>query len=243
MSFGVGLLTGLTSIGGAVLLTPLLVVFGVRPLIAVGTDLTCSTIMKAAGAWVHWRNSTVDFRAVAELACGSFPFGLIGAWVVTHLPRGGEFDTYVRQAIGLALGLAALVFLLRTVRGSYLWISVPIRRHMRWLTVAWGAVAGLAVGMTSIGGGSLIAPLLMLRYPFSPERAVGTDLCHAAMLALVTGLVHTHFGTVDWKLAGPVLAGSLPGAFAGSYLAPRIPSRALRLSMGMCLLGTAVALF
>ena len=245
MSFVVGVLIGLTSMGGAALMTPVLILFaGVRPAIAVGTDLAYCAITKLAGAWMHWRQDTVDLRMARRLAYGSLPGGLLGVVAVTQLHSYGfDTDLFLRRAIGFVLLIVALLIILQSSRGGLIKpVGLEAARLAGWSAVVWGAVVGFSVGLTSVGSGSLIAPFLMMVYPRSPARVVGTDVFHAAILVTATAMVHSTFGNIDWHLASLLLLGSIPGVLLGSYLAPRIPERRLRMGLALLLLASGAKL-
>lgn len=243
MSFLVGILVGLTSMGGAALMTPFLILaVGVRPVLAVGTDLIYGAISKCAGAYMHWRQGTVDLRVVKRLALGSVPGSVVGFWLVQRLHLNGvDVDAYLRRAIGGVLVAVAILILIRS------FAKVPaaparVLRYERPLTIGWGAMVGLAVGLTSVGSGSLIAPFLLALYPAVPSRVVGTDLFQSWILVTAAGLMHWQAGHVQWRLMPLLLAGSVPGVLLGSYLAPRLPARTLRVGLSVVLFATGVKL-
>jgi len=238
-SFLVGALIGVTSMGGAALMTPFLVIaLGVRPVIAVGTDLIFSAATKIFGAWMHWREGTVDVKTAGWLAAGSLPGGAIGVFLIRYLHQLNlDVDRWVREGIGIGLIVVAAALLVRTLHGKS--IRAPKRlmlRHSRAATAIWGFAVGLVVGFTSLGSGSLIIPFLMVLYPQKSARAVGTDVFHAAILVAATGSLHAGAGHVDWSLLPLLLGGSIPGVMIGSYLAPRLPERPLRVGIGLLLL-------
>lgn len=243
MSFLVGLLVGLTSMGGAALMTPFLIlILGVRPVIAVGTDLAYGAITKFAGAWMHWHQSTVDLRVALYLACGSLPGGTLGFLAIRQLrSEGVDADQYLRRAIGFVLMTVAVLLFTRN------FVKIPeipgsFRRYENATIVVWGLLVGFAVGMTSVGSGSLIAPFLLALYPSAPARVVGTDVFHAALLVCATALLHVQAGNVEWHLMPMLLAGSIPGVLLGSYLAPRLPAKTLRVGLSLVLLTTGAKL-
>ena len=242
MSFAVGILIGITSMGGAALMAPFLIlVLGVRPVTAVGTDLVYGAITKIVGAWVHLRQGTVDLAAVRRLAMGSVPGGLMGSLAVVLLPHyTHNAEHYVRTAIGVLLIAVAVILLARIlVRLPEGPAGPPGGRFLYERgTVIWGWVVGFCVGATSVGSGSLMAPFLMLLYPSKTSKVVGTDVFHAAILVSVTGLVHGISGGVEWNLVPVLLAGSIPGVLAGSRLAPLVPARPLRIGLAAVLLWT-----
>lgn len=241
----VGLLIGLTGMGGGAIMTPFLIsVVGVSPVLAVGTDLIYSAVTKIVGAWLHVRQGTVDLGLVKRLALGSIPGGLLAVALIRLLPGAGmDADLAVRRALGAVLLLVAVVMLCR--------IFVTGERALpeRWRaalegrgTVIAGAIVGALVGFTSVGSGALLVPFLICVFPLSPARVVGTDVFHAAILVTVTGLAHAHGGTVDWSLAGTLLAGSIPGISIGTWIAPRAPVRILRAGLASLLLITGWSL-
>lgn len=247
MSFGVGILIGLTSMGGAALMAPFLIlVVGVRPVTAVGTDLVYGAITKIVGAWVHWKQGSVDLPVVRKLATGSVPGGIAGALLVIVLPRfTHNAEHFVKRAIGTLLVLVAVILIVRIL--SPIAPVTPSAKRLKFLsekgTVIWGAVVGFCVGMTSVGSGSLLAPFLMMLYPSKPSRVVGTDVFHAAILVSVTGLAHATSGGVEWSLIPVLLAGSIPGVLLGSRIAARVPARPLRTCLAALLLFTGYSMF
>jgi hypothetical protein len=219
----------------------LILVLGVRPVTAVGTDLAYGAITKIVGAWVHLRQGTVDLAVVRKLAAGSVPGGLLGSMAVILLPRfTHNAEHYVRTAIGVLLMVVAAILLARLL------VRFPEgtgdSRSGRFLyergTVIWGWVVGCCVGATSVGSGSLLAPFLMLLFPSRTSKVVGTDVFHAAILVSVTGLVHGVSGGVEWNLIPALLAGSIPGVLLGSRVAPLIPAQPLRAGLAAILLWT-----
>jgi uncharacterized membrane protein YfcA len=244
MSFGVGILIGLTSMGGAALMAPFLIlVVGVRPVTAVGTDLVYGAVTKIVGSWVHFRQGTVDVRLVRKLATGSIPGGLLGSLLVILLPRyTHDAQRFEQSAIGFLLVVVAIILLARLMIGVP--EAAPATNRMRFLqgpgTIIWGAIVGFCVGLTSVGSGSLLAPFLMMLYPSSTSKVVGSDVCHAALLVSVTGLAHAASGGVEWNLVPTLLLGSIPGVILGSRLAAFVPPRPLRTGLAAVLLVTGV---
>lgn len=244
MSFLVGTLVGLTSMGGAALMTPFLILgVGVRPVVAVGTDLAYGAVTKIAGALMHWRQGTVDFKVGLRLAYGSVPGGALGVYLVRNLQLSGhDVDQYLRRAIGLVLVCVAATLLLRAFSKMPHMPGELLRRHEAAFTIGWGALVGMAVGLTSVGSGSLIAPFLLMLFPTAPARVVGTDVFNAAILVTSTAFFHSQSGHVDWHMVPILLAGSLPGVLLGSYLVPRLPAKTLRVGLSVVLLATGIKL-
>ena len=243
MSFLVGLMIGLTSMGGAALMAPFLIlVLGVRPAVAVQSDLIYGAITKIVGAIIHWRQNTVDVPTALSLAKGSIPGGVLGSLVVFMLPRWyGNADVYLRQAIGAVLVVVGLVLIARLLGCPRIIDPSPHMGLLRgWGSIVWGAVVGFAVGLTSVGSGSLIAPFLMLLFPSAPAKVVGTDVFHAAILVSVTGALHAGSSPIQWVLITTLLAGSIPGVFLGSFLVPHLPAKTIRAGLAVLLLATGI---
>ena len=239
----VGLLIGLTGIGGGAVMTPFLIlVLGTRPVVAVGTDLVYGAVTKAAGAWLHWRQGTVDMRLALRLAAASVPAGVLAVLALQTLPPSTEAaDAAVRRALGVVLILVAILMAVRL--RSDVALTVP-ERWQRFLqgpgTYIVGGVVGALVGFTSVGSGSLLVPFLVSVYPMLTSRIVGTDVFHAALLVTATALGHVRGNAVDWTLAASLLVGSVPGVLIGSWMAPKVSSRALRAALIVLLLLTGV---
>lgn len=236
LGFGVGLVVGLTGVGGGALLTPLLIlVAGVRPVIAIGTDLAFAAATKLVGAWQHTRHGAADLRLVVQLAGGSVPGALLGAHLVTMLaaadPAGA--DALVARGLGLALLAAAGASLLRAVRPA--WTAGPDRLPGPVAAPLIGFGIGLLVGLTSIGAGSLLMAVFALGYRLPARWAVGTDVVHGAVLAAVATVAHGTAGRVELPLLLNLLAGSLPGVLIGGWLCGRLPQRVVRLSIAALL--------
>jgi uncharacterized membrane protein YfcA len=224
----------------------LILIVGVNPVTAVGTDLVYGAVTKIIGAWVHLKQGAVDMPVVRKLATGSVPGGLLGALVVILLPRfTHDAEHYVKKAIGALLVIVAIVLLARLFRQFP--EGTPSVASLRFLnekgTVIWGALVGFCVGATSVGSGSLLAPFLMILYPAKTSKVVGTDVFHAAILVSVTGLAHATSGGVEWRLVPMLLAGSIPGVLLGSRISSRIPARSLRTGLAALLLVTGYSMF
>jgi hypothetical protein len=233
--FIVGALVGFTGIGAAALMTPaLILIVGVRPIVAVGTDLVYSAITRVAGAWQHQRQGTVDISTAFYLALGSVPASLVGVALLFSLlgDEGEGVDLFITRVLGVVLVLVSLVILASSLikkRSQNGYMDVESRPTPRSLyTVAIGAMVGLTVGLTSVGSGSLLVPFLIFLYPLSTNKVVGTDIFHAAMLTAAAGLAHFGAGTVDLPLVGNLLLGSVPGILLGSRFAARVPDRVLK---------------
>jgi uncharacterized membrane protein YfcA len=231
--FVVGTVIGLTGVGGGSLMTPLLILlFGVHPATAVGTDLLYASLTKTAGAAVHGFSSTVDWRVVGRLATGSIPATAATLFVIAWFGLDtAATDAVITWVLSFALCAAALVLIFRQAIearfGKSLANIAPART--RKLTVAMGAGLGVLVSVSSVGAGALGVTALVLLYPKLPmSRIVGSDIAHAVPLTLLAGLGHWFLGFSDLAILGSLLVGSIPGVVVGSYAAPRIPDKTLR---------------
>jgi uncharacterized membrane protein YfcA len=245
--FAVGLLVGLTGVGGGSLMTPLLILlFGMHPAAAVGTDLLYAAATKSAGSAVHGFNRTVDWRVVRRLAAGSVPTTIVSISVLSYLDINGPG---ARQLIGWVLAFAllltavTLIFRNRIVaRYAPVMGALPPNR-IAVLTVIVGGVLGVLVSISSVGAGAIGVTALVLLYPTLPTaRIVGSDIVHAVPLTLVAGVGHWFLGSVDWQVFTALILGSVPGILIGSYAASRFPETALRVVLALTLLAVAAKL-
>jgi uncharacterized protein len=233
--FSVGAIVGLTGVGGGSLMTPLLVLmFGINPSVAVGTDLLYAAITKAGGTLAHGMKGTVDWTVTRRLASGSIPASALTLALVTWLAPGGIGGAIglIKVMLGVALMLTAIAIILRKQIQAYALKrsgGVDNPRRTAALTVLTGAVLGVLVSISSVGAGALGVSALFFLYPRLPTiRIVGSDIAHAVPLTLVAGIGHWFLGSVDWSLLGSLLIGSLPGIWLGSHISTRVPDRVLR---------------
>jgi uncharacterized protein len=232
--FAVGLLVGLTGVGGGSLMTPILILlFGIHPASAVGTDLLYAAATKTAGSLVHGYNRTVDWRVVRRLASGSVPATALTILALSFVNLNGALARdLIAGLLTIALFFTALtlVFRDRIVRHYGPRIGRMSERRVAGLTVAVGAVLGVLVSISSVGAGAIGVTALILLYPQLPiARIVGSDIAHAVPLTLVAGLGHWWLGSINLSLLIPLLLGSVPGIVLGSYVVTRVPETALRL--------------
>jgi uncharacterized membrane protein YfcA len=246
---GVGILIGLTGIGGGSLMTPLLIiVLGIHPVVAVGTDLTYGAITKTLGGWRHLRKGTVDLGVSKWLAYGGVPGTLIGVLLVDRLHKayGKGFDHALVGCVAGALVIVASVVLVRTLLLSS---AAKRERHSFRFTrraalaaIALGFVLGLILGMTSVGSGALIGVAMIVIFRLTPQRVAGSSVFLAAALLWVAGIAHMISGNVDYGLMGNILIGSIPGVWIGAHFVDRVPAQALRVTLTAALLGSALAM-
>lgn len=242
--FSVGLLVGLTGVGGGSLMTPLLILlFGVHPATAVGTDLLYAAATKAGGGVVHAWSRSVHWPAVLRLAAGSIPASIATLLVLSHLDLSAEAARgLVNSVLSFALLLTALSLVFRKALLENLrWRLERLdERAIARATVAVGVGLGVLVSISSVGAGAVGVTALLLLYPQLPmSRIVGSDIVHAVPLTLIAGIGHWAMGTTDWQLMGVLLIGSLPGIVIGSYFATRVPELALRLLLAATLMVVA----
>ncbi|TXK81861.1 sulfite exporter TauE/SafE family protein [Paenibacillus sp. N3.4] len=232
MGVFVGFLVGLTGVGGASLLTPVLILIGIHPSIAVGTDLLYNSITKLFGTIQHWRQKTIDFKLVKMLATGSIP-GVIIAVILLRLFESSYHnqETIIKHALGYVLIMVAVATMFKVFFGHKLkenrW-QLRSLEEKRGLVITIGAVLGFIVGLTSIGSGSLYAIAMLYLFRMSPALLVGTDIAHAFFLATTAGILHASIGNVNYTLVLNLLIGSIPGVIIGSMLSTKAPTNVLR---------------
>ena len=236
--FFVGLIVGLTGVGGGSLMTPILIFFfGVKPYMAVGTDLLFAAVTKAGGTFSFARQQLVPWRVVLSLCAGSVPAAGVTLWVLhTVGPSDPDVQKVMTFTLGVALLLTASAMFFKAIRGKKAPKvlsddTLPQATQPRhWaLPVLFGAVIGTLVTLTSVGAGAIGVTVLMILYPQLPlARIVAADIAYAVPLTLVAGLGHASLGSVDWSLLSLLLAGSLPGIWVGSRLTHKTPERVIR---------------
>ena len=251
----VGFIVGLTGMGGGALMTPMLIfVFRVDPLVAVSSDVVASLFMKPAGAIVHLRRRTVNLKLVLWLCVGSVPAAFSGALLIRALPFGGSLDTALQRVLGVALLIAAGGLVLRAVlqmvrsRSAFgegpAAPSAPRELVVRPVpTAILGAVAGLLVGMTSVGAGSIVIVVLLLLYPaLKASQLVGTDLVQAVPLVAAASLGHVLYGDFSLGLTTSLLIGAIPGAWFGAHVSSHAPGGIIRRALAILLMASALKL-
>ncbi len=234
--FIVGFVVGVTGVGGGSLMTPVLVLmFGIAPATAVGTDLLYASLTKMGGSWVHGRRGTVDWKVVKLLAMGSLPAALLSMALLHYLALDEKhLKTLITSVLSIALLLtaAALLFkpyLIKLGRRPDGVMFELHAHHLTGATIFTGAILGVLVTISSVGAGALGVVVLLFLYPRAPmAKIVGTDIAHAVPLTLIAGLGHAALGTVNYGLLGSLLLGSLPGIYLGSHLGIKIPDHVLR---------------
>ena len=247
--FLVGILVGLTGVGGGSLMTPILIlIFGFKPVTAIGTDLAYGAVTKTLGGWRHLIARNVNKSLSWWMAIGSVPAAVSGVWTLDAIrsAAGSGFDDTVLTIVAAALlftgaaTLARALFLPKLIERER--ESFVLERRHKISAIVLGVFVGFVLGITSAGSGSLIALGLIMLFRMAPRQVVGTDVFHAAILLWAAALAHVVAGNVDFGLAGTILIGSLPGVWVGSNWSIRTPVAALRTTLGVILIAAGLAL-
>jgi uncharacterized protein len=245
--FAVGLLVGMTGVGGGALMTPILILlFGIHPAAAVGTDLLHAAATKTAGSVVHGLKGTIDWTVVRRLAIGSVPMTLLTIAAMSLVDINGTAGRNLVNGVltvALLATAVALVFRGRIVARYADRLANLTPRTVAALTIAVGGVLGTIVSLSSVGAGAIGVTCLLLLYPKLPTvKIVGSDIAHAVPLTLVAGIGHWLLGSVDFMIFGMLILGSVPGVLIGSHAAVRLPEPALRVVLAVTLLVVAAKL-
>lgn len=237
MGMIVGVLVGMTGIGGAALLTPFLLTVGITPSIAVGTDLLYNSITKMFGITQHWKQKTINFKLVRYLALGSIPSAIIAITTIHFLPiLHQDREEVLKYIIGYVLIVAAISIFIKiffynqSVPNYFQKQSLEQKKNV---TIFIGAILGFVVGLTSVGSGSLFAIVMIYLYQMKPSELVGTDITHAFILVTVASILNMQLGNVDYILTINLLIGSIPGVIIGSKLSSKIPVKPLQLLLAL----------
>jgi uncharacterized membrane protein YfcA len=244
---GIGVLVGMTGMGGGSLMTPLLIlIFGIQPTTAIGTDIFYSAVTKSVGGWRHFRMKTVNMELVKWLAMGSVPSAVAGVAIVSVLADHiGEdrLDALVYAVLGGTLLMVGIITLARALILRSLIDErdrFKVERRHKVAAIVIGATTGFVIGVTSAGSGTVIAILLIAVYRLAPKKVVGTDVFHAAILLWAAGIAHWIGGNVDFVLAANILIGSVPGVVIGAALSDRAPQGFIRTALGIVLIGSGI---
>jgi uncharacterized protein len=242
--FCVGALVGMTGVGGGSLMTPVLILlFGVHPATAVGTDLLYAATTKTGGTLIHSVHRTIEWPIVGRLAAGSIPAAALTIWALSRVNMNSDASrVLINDVLGAALFLTAIVLVFRQrILAAYVaHIGELDARTTRLLTIAFGAALGILVSISSVGAGAIGVTALLLLYPDLPMRKiVGSDIAHAVPLTLVAGVGHWILGSIDWPILVSLLAGSLPGVLLGGHVSVRLPDVVLRYSLAAILVVVA----
>ena len=244
---GIGVLVGMTGMGGGSLMTPLLIlIFGIQPTTAIGTDIFYSAVTKTVGGWRHFRMKTVNMELVRWLATGSVPAAIAGVVLVSYI-QGQVGEDRLNELVYAVLGGTLLMVGIITLTRALILRNLiderdrfEVERRHKVAAIVIGATTGFVIGITSAGSGTVIAILLIAVYRLAPKRVVGTDVFHAAILLWAAGIAHWIGGNVDFVLAGNILIGSVPGVVIGAALSDRAPQGFIRSALGVVLVGSGI---
>jgi uncharacterized membrane protein YfcA len=236
----VGVLVGMTGMGGGSLMTPMLVfIFGFKPTVAIGTDILHGAIFKSFGAARHRQLGTVHAHLTLWMLLGSAPFSLLGVALSTWLKHryGDGFEDVAAVILGVALIAGGLGFAAKTFLTGREKTDAPflLSAHDKQVAVLTGIFGGFIVGLTSVGSGTFFGLVMLLVFPLTAAKVVGTDIFHAAALLWVAGAGHLAAGNVDLGATGWLLIGSIPGVLLGSQISISLPERTLRLALATTL--------
>ena len=250
--FIVGMLVGMTGVGGGALMTPLLIlVFGMQPTAAVGTDLVYATITKTFGSLQYMRRGQVNYPYIRWLVVGSVPGAMIAVFVLTPrlVASGIDIEAMTADLLGTMLVVVGIISVLENrffagrLRNSEIIRSEAVQRRFKEpILVLGGLVIGMTVGLTSVGSGAILMAILLLVSELGVLVLIGTDLVHATILLAAAGTAHFFKGNVEFDIVGALLIGSIPGIWVGSRLAQKIPTTPLRYALALLLGATGYKL-
>lgn len=247
VSFCVGIVIGLTGMGGGALMTPALIFLGIPPSAAVANDLVAAAVNKSVGASVHWRTGSPNLRLAAWLITGSLPTAFAGAFIVKAIGSRTDPEQFLKVAIGCTLLMASATYVFRMYLELHRGILDDVERPATIVrpipTLCIGAVGGLLVGVTSVGSGSLMMVALLVLYPtLTALKLVGTDLLQAIPLVLAAAVSHVIVTGVDWTILVPLIVGGSPGAFLGAKTANLVSPSIIRRGISMVLALTGLSM-
>ena len=237
----VGMLVGVTGVGGGSLMTPFLLFYGVPPTVAVGSDLAYAAVAKSLGVWLRHRAQAIDWRAAGLLMLGSLPASaLVIAWLRISGSNGDEFELLITRVLAVCLLITAATLLfagqLRAARSH-----APELPARGLATVVAGFALGAMVTLSSVGSGAIGTAILLLLYPRWPvATVVGTDLAYAVPLTASAAIGHLFLGHVDFQLTASLITGAIPGTFLGTRLGLKLHDAVVRGVLGLLLAGLGI---
>lgn len=245
----VGLAVGITGVGGGSLMTPILLMLGFPPNVAIGTDLLYAAITKSGGIISHQQQKNIDWSIVITLGLGSVPAAILTSLALSFwFADASEYSVVLTSALGVMLVLTSIVLFFRQTlyqkAQSDTGIMVFVSKHNRPITIAMGALLGIFVTLSSVGAGAIGAAILFLLYPYLHTRTiVGSDIAHAVPLTFIAGFAHLLLGNVDFILLAGLLIGSLPAIHVGAKLSRHIPNRILQPILASLLMALGLKFF
>ena len=238
----IGILVGMTGMGGGSLMTPMLILlFGFNPKTAVGTDILHGAVFKSFGAWRHRTLGNVHVPLAMWMLIGSAPLSLVGVQIASGFSDATQSS--MGKIVGGALILGGIGFAIKSfIHGQEVDADLHLSTRDKIFAISIGASCGFVVGLTSVGSGTFFGLAMLLLYPLTAQRIVGTDMLHAALLLWVAGAGHLLHGNVDLHAMAWLLVGSIPGVLIGSHLSIRVPDRALRMAFSLVLILSGIKL-
>lgn len=239
---GVGFAVGITGVGGGSLMTPLLLMFGFPPHIAIGTDLMYAGIAKSTGAIMHAKRGNVNWHVMGAMAAGSLPASMLTVWILSNFEAPHHYTSLLTSTLGVMLVMTAVVIIFRKQLGGLARKNreQASSNNLKFIFFC-GLVLGVLVTLTSVGAGALGTAIMMLLFPAMTARnIVGTDLAHAVPLTLIAGVGHLLLGNVDYMLLAALLTGSIPAIYVGTHVASFVPNRVLQPVLATALMGFGV---
>lgn len=239
----VGLAVGITGVGGGSLMTPLLLMFGFPPNVAIGTDLLYAAITKSGGIVSHNKKGNIDWKLVRLMALGSIPAAILTSLILKlFFSDASEYTHILTLSLGIMLVVTSFVLFFRgklkyRAENNIGFLGFT-HRHPVFFTIFMGFVIGVFVTLSSVGAGAIGAAVLMTLYPHLPShRVVGVDIAHAVPLTFIAGIAHLWLGNVDFVLLFCLLVGSLPAIYLGTHIGSRIPNKVLQPVLASILMG------
>ncbi|MGO3343695.1 MAG: sulfite exporter TauE/SafE family protein [Marinomonas sp.] len=224
----VGLAVGITGVGGGSLMTPLLLLFGFPPHIAIGTDLMYAGIAKSTGVYLHAKRGNINWRIVGAMTAGSLPASFITVWVLSQFDKPDHYQQILSSTLGLMLFTTAIIIIFRNKLLNTFDFGITERNGLKVIFIC-GIILGSLVTLTSVGAGALGTAIMMMLFPvMRAKNIVGTDLAHAVPLTLVAGLGHVLLGNVDYTLLAGLLIGSIPAIYIGTHISTYVPNKVLQ---------------
>ena len=238
LGFLIASAVGLTGVGAGSLTAPILILlFRLKPAVAVGTALTFAAVIKLAVLPIYLRRRQVNYRVWLLLCAGGIPGVVIGIEVLKKLSV-EDHERGIFLLLGLTIITLSLINLYRSLRKR---TARPSTDRSRWLPPI-AAIIGAEVGVSSAGAGALGAVVLLSLTQLTPALVVGTDMAFGLTVSTIGSGLHLLIGQYDLQILMKLLAGGVVGAVCGALLSSRIPSRALRFVLSICLIGLGVQL-
>ncbi len=230
----VGFTGGLFGKGGSAIATPLLVLAGIPPIIALASPLPATVPSTAVASYAYWQQRLLDWKVVLWSVAFGVPAVALGAYATRWI--GGEDLVTLTELLIAGLGVR---FVLRP--GSPHERAVDVRApRARMVLIAVGA--GLASGLLANAGGFLLAPLYLLILRLPIKQAFASSLAVACVLAVPGTIVHAALGHIDWAIVVAFGLASIPLSWVGARCAMRTHPAKLERVYGAALIVLGVGM-